>query len=388
MKQGIYLDNSTTTRPSNEAVSSMMPFFTEMWGTPVAPHQFGQQLVPSLEHSYKAIYALFGAKESDNFVFTSSGAEAVNHTFLSSYFDITRHTGKNHFILSKIDEAPALMSMSRLEQLDCVGKMVSPNDKGQITVDAIADAMTPRTALVSLEWANGMTGVIHPVQEIAQLCRERGARIHLDATHVLGRVYFDLQELGADFITFNGDNLHAPKGTGGLYIKDKVVCSPFITGGMEQGGQRAGSINIPALAGLGCASKQMLEARDFVCTEVARLRDKLEKGVSAGFPRAHPLFKESERLPHVSAMAFPGIANEALLFALNRKGIFASIGGGSYQQIGLILAASGIDEKLAHTAIHFSLSRETTEEEIDKAIEIIVDTAKRMAKVSSLWEKL
>jgi cysteine desulfurase len=382
MKQGIYLDNSMTTRPSNEAISSMMPYFTEMWGTPMAPHQFGQQLFPTLEQSYRAIYDLIGAKENDNFIFTSSGAEATNQVFFSSYLDVTRHTGKNHFILSKTDEAPALMSMSRLEQFDCVGKMVVPT-----SVDAVADAMSPRTALVSLEWANGMTGVIHPVQEIAQLCRDRGARLHLDATHILGRVYFDLQEVGADFISFNGDNLHAPKGTGGLYIRDKVNCSPFITGGMEQGGQRAGSVNVPAIAALGCASKQMLEARDFVCTEVARLRDKLEKGIAAGFPSAIPFFKDTERLPHITAIGFPGISNEALLFALNRKGIYASIGGGSFQQIGLILSASGIDEKLAHTAIHFSLSRETTEDEIDKAIEIIVETAKKLAKVSVKWEK-
>lgn len=387
MKQGIYLDNSMTTRPSNEAISSMMPFFTEMWGSPMAPHQFGQQVVPALEQSYKSIYSLLGAKDSDNFVFTSSGAEAINHAVFSTYFDVTRPAGKNHYILSKIDEAPALMSISRLEQMDCVGKMVSPNNRGEITVDAIADAMTPRTALVSLEWANGMTGVTHPIAEIAELCHQRGVRLHLDATHTLGRVYTQLEELGADFISFNGDNLHAPKGTGGLFIKSKVNCSSFILGGMEQGGQRAGSINIPALVALGCASKQMLEARDFVCTEVARLRDKLEKGITSGFPQSIAFFRNSERLPHVTAIAFPGIANEALLFALNRKGVYASIGGGSFQQIGLILAASGIDEKLAHTAINFSLSRETTELEIDQAIEIIVETAKRLVKVSNLWEK-
>jgi cysteine desulfurase len=131
----------------------------------------------------------------------------------------------------------------------------------------------------------------------------------------------------------------------------------------------------------------MLEARDYVCTEVARLRDKLEKGVTSGFPQAAVVFRNSERLPHISAMTFSGIANEALLFALNRKGVYASIGGGSFQQIGLILSASGISETLAHTAINFSLSRETSESEIDKAIEIIVETAKRLSKVSTIWEK-
>jgi cysteine desulfurase len=385
MKQGIYLDNSMTTRPSSEAISSMMPFFTEMWGSPMAPHQFGQQVIPALEQSYKSIYSLMGAKDSDNFVFTSSGAEATNQVVSSTYYDITHKTGKNHYILSKIDEAAALMSISRLEEMNCVAKMTNPNAKGEITAEAIADAMTPRTALVSIEWANGMTGVIHPVAEIAELCQKRGVRLHLDATHTLGRVYID--EVGADFISFNGDNLHAPKGTGGLFVNSKVNCSPFILGGMEQGGLRAGSVNIPGLVALACAAKQMLEARDYVCTEVARLRDKLEKGVTSGFPQAAVVFRNSERLPHISAMTFSGIANEALLFALNRKGVYASIGGGSFQQIGLILSASGISETLAHTAINFSLSRETSESEIDKAIEIIVETAKRLSKVSTIWEK-
>ncbi len=382
MKPGIYLDNSMTTRPSPESISAMMPYFTEKWGTPSAPHSFGQQLYPAIEHSYRSIYSLLGATENDNFVFTSSGTEAVNHAVMTAYYDITRSTGKNHFISSKIDEAPSIMTLNRLEQLGCVGKLVDT-----ITPEAIADAITPRTALISLEWANGMTGMIHPISEIAKLCFVRGIRFHVDATHVLGRLYFDLAEVGADLISFNGDHLHAPKGTGGLYIRHKVDVSSFILGGMEQGGQRAGSYNIPGLIALGTAAKQMNEARDYVCTEIARLRDKLERGVVSYFPKAMPLFQNAERLPHVSAIAFPGIANEALLFALNRKGVYASIGGGNYQQIGLILNACGIEETLSHTAVNFTLSRETTEDEIDRAIEVIAEAAKQLSRTSIVWEK-
>jgi cysteine desulfurase len=379
----IYLDNNMTTQPSEKAISTMLPFLTEMWGSPSAPHQLGQEVIPAIEESLKAIYALIGAKESDSFVFTSSGAEAVNHAILSCYYDVTQKTGKNQFITSQIDEAPSIMSLGRLEKMGCVGKLINPDKTGKISADAIAEALTPRTALISLSWANGLTGVINPVAEIAAICQERGIRLHLDATHVLGKLFYELDEINPDFITFNGDHLHAPKGTGGLYIKEGLACSPFIVGGLEQAGQRAGSVNVPGLAALGAAAAEALDCRDLLCTEVARLRDKLETGIISMYPEAVIFFNDQERLPHCTTIGFPGISNEAMLFALSRKNLYASIGGGSFQQIGLILAACGIPEILAQTAISFSLSRLTHEDEIDRAIEIVSETAKRLRKTSS-----
>lgn len=380
MTRGIYLDNGMTTHPSDTVIAKMLPFLTEMWGTPSAPHQKGQEILPALEASLRSIYALIGAKDNDDFIFTSSGAEAINHVILSAYFDITRATGKNQYITSHIDEAPTLMSIARLEKIGCVGKLVNANKSGMVTAEAIAEAITPRTALVSLSWANGLTGVINPVKEISALCHERGIRFHLDATHVLGKLFYELDEIRAHFITFNGDHLHAPKGSGGLYIKEGVKCSPFIVGGIEQGGHRAGSINIPALVAMGQAAVEALESRDYLCTEIARLRDKLEQGIMNEYPEAMPLFRDQERLPHCTTIAFPGMVNESLLYALNRKSLFASIGGGSFQQIALILANAGVALPLAQCAVNFSLSRETSEDEIDRAIAIIGDVAKKLRK--------
>jgi cysteine desulfurase len=382
MAQGIYLDNSTTTRPSEKTIAAMLPFLTEKWGTPSAPHQMGQELFPAIEESYRALYQLLGAKESDDVIFTSSGAEAVNQVILSAYLDITRSTGKNQFVTSNIDEAPSIMSVGRLEQLGCVAKMAKANAEGQVTSQAIADVITPRTALVSLSWANGLTGVIHPVGEIATLCQERGILFHLDATHILGKLFYELEDVGAQLITFNGDNLHGPKGTGGLYIKEGTPCSPLIVGGFEQGGHRAGSFNVAGLVGLGQAAKEALDARNLVCTEVARLRNKLEAGIKSGFPDAVLFYQEQERLPNCGVISFPGISNEAMLYALNRKGVYASIGGGTFQQLGLLLMASGVEESLAHSAINFSLSREITENDIDRAITIICETAHKLRKIS------
>ncbi len=382
MPKEIYLDNSTTTRPSEMAISKMLPFYTERWGHPSSPHQKGQELFPAIAESLKSIYALLGAHEDDDFVFTSSGAEAVNHILFSAYCDITMDTGKNQFITSQIDEAPSIMAIGRLERFNCVGKMAAGNNHGKILAAAIADAMNPRTAMVSISWANGLTGVINPIQEISDLCLSRGVALHVDATHVLGKMYFDLHEINPTFLSFNGDHLHAPKGTGGFYIKSGAKCSPFIIGGIEQAGHRAGSYNIAGLAALGQAAVEALDSRDLLCTETARLRDKLEQGVLEGYPDATVLFSHEERLPHCSAIAFPGINNEAMLFALNRKGLYASIGGGSFQQISIVLKAVGVAEHLAHCSVAFSLSRQTTEEEIDRAIAIIVESAKKLRNIS------
>lgn len=387
MAQGIYLDNNTTGRPSEQAIAKMLPFLTERWGVPSAPHQMGQQLFPAIEEALKGIYALLGAKESDEVIFTSSSAEGVNQVVLSTYFDVTVHTGKNQFITSVIDEAPSIMAIGRLEQLSCIGKMAPADKNGQVSAEAIAEAMTPRTALVSIAWANGLTGVINPIEEIAKICKERGVLLHLDASHVLGKVFCDWEEIPAQFLTFNGDSFHAPSGTGGLFIRGDTKCLPLILGGIEQGGHRAGAYSVAGLVALGQAAKEAIDARDFICTEVARLRGKLEEGIVARIPEAMVFFQDQERLPNCTAIAFPGVANEALLYLLNRKGVYASIGGGTYQQIGLVLAASGVDPVLAHTALSFSLSRETTEDEIDRAIEIIADCVQHLSKISQKFKE-
>lgn len=386
MPRGIYLDNSMTTRPSLEAVSAMMPFFSDKWGTSSAPHRGGDELSAPIAEAYDSLYALVGARDIDDFVFTSSAAEAINQVIMSTYFDVTQNTGKNQFITSHIDEAPSIMAIGRLEKLDCVGKMVYPNKKGQITAQILSEAITPRTAMISISWANGLTGVINPIAEIADLCKERKILLHVDITHPLGKLECNFAESEIAFATFNGDHIHAPKGSGGLYIRGGVKCCPLILGGIEQGGMRAGSYNVAGFVALGCAAKEALDAKDLLCTETARLRDKLERGLVANVPSCVPFYSDQERLPHILAIAFPGIANEAMLYALNRKGVFGSIGGGSFQKIDIVLAACKIPQNIAECALNFSLSRETTEEEIDRAIEIISTTAKQLRKISQYIE--
>jgi len=386
-KKHIYLDNAATTRPSERAISGMIPYFTDLWGLPSAPHAMGQKLIPDIKKSYQSLYALLGASEKDTIVFTSSGAEAVNHALLSCYFDVTQKTGQNHFLVSSVDEAPAMMSLNRLVELGCVATTIPVDGSGRVSVEVLGDLITPRTAMISLSWGNGLTGVIQPVEEIGQMCKERGILLHLEATHILGKVYFDIEKTGADLISFNGDHLHAPKGTGGLWIRSELQCSPFIMGGMEQGGYRAGTYHLPGLIALGIAANEAIECRDLICLEVARLRDRFEQMILNEISDAIVYFQKQERLPQCTTIGFGNIANEALLYLLHRRGVFASIGGGGYQQIGLILAASGVPEAAAHSALSFSLSRETTEEEIDAAVKIIIEAVNQLKKSAAYFEK-
>lgn len=383
MTKIIYLDNSTTTAPSELSISKMLPFLTEHWGIPSAPHQKGQELHAAITDSYKKLYQFMGAHEEDTFVFTSSGAEAVNHIISSVYRDITLTTGRNQFLTTAISEAPAILAIERLEPLGCVAKTIEVDTKGIVTEKAFSEAISPRTALVSIPWGNGLTGVIQPLAEIKALCKQRGILLHLDATHVLGKLYYDLKEIDPDFMTFSGDLFHAPKGTGGLYIKNGISCSPFIVGGSEQGNKRAGPLNVPSLIGLATAAQEALDSRDYLCTEIARLRNKFEMGIKTKIPDAFILFQDQERLPHCTAIAFPGLVNEALLFILNRKGICASIGGGLFQQLSLLLTASQIDPTVARGACSFSLSRYTTEDEVDRAIPLITEAVNLLLKSSN-----
>lgn len=385
MRNKIYLDNSTTTRPSEKTITKMIPYFTEKWGIPSSPHGMGQELLPAIEESLRFLYALLDAQESASFVFTSSGTEAINHVFQATYHDITRLTGKNQFITSNIDEATSLMSIGRLEEWSCVGKMIKANASGYISPEDLLQMINPRTALVSLSWVNGLTGVINPIAELSAVCQEKNVLFHVDATHALGKLFFQMEDLNPSFVTFNGDHLHAPKGTGGLYIKEGIKCSNLIVGSMDQGGRRGGALNVPLLIGLGEAAREALDARDLVCTEVARLRNFFEEEVTSQLMGTKIYFKDQDRVPNISAISFIGVANEALLYALNRKGVFATIGGGNFQQIGLVLMASHIQESEAHSALSFSLSRETTEDEILSAVAIIKECVTKLRKISSLF---
>ncbi|MBT7461580.1 MAG: aminotransferase class V-fold PLP-dependent enzyme [Waddliaceae bacterium] len=350
-----YLDNSTTTKPSGGAVTAMMPFLSDRWGTPAVPHDVGQRLIPHIDKAYSAIKAFLGDEDTYNISFVSSGAEAVTTAIISA----VEASDRKHIIVSDDAEAPHVKAAERL------GTMT------QAPLGAIALAITENTALVSLSYANGMTGVINNIAEIAEKCREKGALLHVDVSHVAGKSFFDIDDI--DIITFAGDLIHSTKSSGIIAIKKEIALVPAIAGA---------TTDVANLVALGYAAKEALENRDGMSIEIARFRDMFEDKATKAIKDSKVLFHEDERVPHCSCITFSGVHNEALLYKLNKKNVYATIGGGKFQQLHSVLTKKEVDKTTARSAISFSMSRYTTEEDIDYAIETLADAVDKLRKMS------
>jgi cysteine desulfurase len=365
----IYLDHHTASRPHPAAIDAMLPFLLQHWGSSAAPHQMGQELFPHLSKSYQAILEVLGAKESDPFYFFYSGREATRHLYLSHYLEHVRSSGKNHLFTTSVEEASVLMALKPLEELGCHRKILEVNEQGQLTPSTLEAAINPRTSLLSLSWANGLTGVIHPIADLAEVCKANDVRLHVDASYVIGKLYFRFEDYPIDYLTFDGSLLHSPQGTGGLLMKEKFPSSLM-------------EVSAGGMAALSVALEKNCQLFDHLSLETARLRAKFERQIQELVPDSVVFFQSAERLPNCSAIAFPGIESDALLFLLSRKGIYASMGGGRYQKLSHLLIAAKVDEALAQCALSFSLSYETTEEEIDIAVETIAACVEKLRGLS------
>ena len=382
MDTPVYLDNVATTKPSSHLLNQMQPYFKRHWQSPTAPYIKGKEPFTSINGSVDKIYAGVGANKKDTFVFTSCGAEAISQVFHGVYFETVYESGKNHFLTSPIEDASIFMMIERFESVGCSKKLVTLSEKGHIILESLEESISPRTVMLSLSYASGLTGVIQPIADIAELCQEKGILLHVDVSDILGKIYFCFEDMPIDFLTFDGDRIHAPKGTGGLFIRSPRTLSPLIADGTEQNGNRGGTLNVPGIIGLGFACDEFQDHFDHMAIEIARLRNKLENGLLNGIPNAKVFFHTSERLPSTTVIGFPGVPAELLAFHLAENNIFASFGGGRTQKLESILQASGVDPLEAKCALSFSLSRDTTEEEIDYSIGVIVDIVNKCTSFS------
>ncbi len=368
--------------PHPSVVDAMRPFLQEK-GTLSSPHEGRTALRLAVKQACQSLYDLIGASQEDQLIFTSSGAEAINQIIFSTYFDVTRETGKNHFIASSLEEAPSILAMERLEKLGCRHSLIPGDKRGYVTADAFIETLSPRTVLLSLSWGNGLTGVVQPLDEIIQICKERKILLHVDASHVLGKGEFPWAACGADFLTFSGEAIGGPKGTGALFIKKGIECSPFILGGNEQGGLRAGGLNEALLIGLGAAAAHLKRKGSSANMELARLKNIFEEEICRSCPSTRVMFGEEIRLPHLTTLLFPNVVNEALAFVLHKKGLFTSFGGGHCQQLQHLLASCGLH---THSALSFRFSDEMTDPLVKEAIKRIVESVHHLQKCSSSLE--
>ncbi len=354
----IYLDHHSATPPCKAALERMMPYLEEHWGSLYSPHKMGQEVVAALDRHYPMIFDLVGAKEPDRFIFTSSGAEAINQVFWSVFWEVVRKEGKGHLVISEIEDVPTMQCAKRLETLGCTIHIAKAKN-GQIDVEELSKLINPRTALISVTMAHGLSGVIQPVEEITALAREKKVLLHFDAGYAMGKYPFDFH---SDYLTFSGDLIHSVKGSGGIFAKEKAPLVPLILGGASL---RGGSFDVPSFMALSAAAQQTMLYLDTMALEGARLRNLFESKIIGKV-----LYKEALRLPNTSLISFEKVHHESLLYFLNRKGVYANIGG-QY-------AARLSDE----TAVSFSLSRMTTEEEVIKACQIINETAHELQTIS------
>lgn len=298
------------------------------------------------------LYTMLGASERDHFVLTSGGYEAVFQMLVNFYIDEIRETGRNFLLTTSIEEAPILLSMSRLEQLGCVTRLLPVDEKGLLKLSALEEALKPKTALLSISWANALTGVIQPISDIVRICHAKGVKVHLNASAIIGKIPISFEELGVDFLTFDG-----PQVIGGLFQKTKPHESSY---------------PVEPLNAL------LLTVDQEFGIETARLRDTFEAEIKHALADSVILFQDADRLPHVSCIAFPGVMAEALLFNLHRRGVFASIGGGQFQKL-----SSQLKRELAHSAISFAISHETTEDDLAEALDIIVSSVRKLSTLSA-----
>jgi cysteine desulfurase len=374
MGSRVYLDNHTITRPSSGSTHAITDCLRKTWGAITSPHQIGEEAFLRFAQSTEEILRQLGGNKEDQFHFCHSGAEAIHTVLFSHYLEEVRESGKNHILTTNIEEAPTLLGLKRLEQFNCVEQVLPVNLQGQVTASMVAEAIKPKTSLLSLSWANSLTGVIHPIADIAEVCFQKGIRLHVDAGTVIGKLFFHFKDLNIDYLTFDGSLIHGPTGTAGIIMNNTIPFHPLIPG--------QSNVDTSGIAALAHALSEASSHFEHLNLETARLKRQLEIKIKEGFSEAVVLFKHVEQLPNCTTICFPGVESEALLYLLNRKGIDASMGGGQTQKLYHTLTSCGIDPLLARSALSFCLSHETTEAEIAYAAEIIIKCALQLRRCS------
>ena len=382
----IYLDNNATTKVADEVIEAMQPYFGELYGNASSMHSFGGQVSKEIKLARQRVADLLNCDPSEIF-FTAGGTESDNWAIRGT---LSANPAKRKLITTRVEHPAVLTTCRAMAPHGYKVVEISVDEAGRLNMDEFKAAIDEDTALVSIMWANNETGVIFPVEELAELTKAKGAIFHTDAVQAVGKIPVDLSKSYIDLLSISGHKLHAPKGIGILYIRKGTMLHPFITGGHQEGGRRAGTENAPAIIGLGKACQLAKENIENENTYVRSLRDKLESALLAGCPDAMLNGDKDNRLPNTSNISFEYIEGEAILLMLDRFGICASSGSactsGSLEP-SHVLRAMGVPFTAAHGSIRYSLSRYTTEQEIEKVIKEMPPIINRLRELSPFVKK-
>ena len=381
MMNRIYLDHAATTPVSESVLSEMMPFFRSCWGNASAVYATGREARRAVEDARKAVAAAIGAQPRE-ICFTSGGSESDN-TAICGTARALKEKGK-HIITTAIEHHAVLNPCRQLQKEGFEVTFVMPDREGRIDPEDIRRAIRPDTILVSVMTANNEIGTIEPIGEIGRICKEGGVLFHTDAVQAVGSIPVNVQETGCDLLSLSAHKFYGPKGIGALYIREGTRLNPLIAGGEQERGLRAGTENVPGIAGLGKAIAMAGENEKQNAAHMRRMRDRLMKGILSFVPGAALNGPEKDRLPNNCSFRFDGIDGEALLLRLDLAGIAASAGSActaGSREVSHVLKAIGLTEAEARSSLRLTTGIHTTEEETDETVKIIGEIVKDLRKM-------
>ncbi len=383
----VYLDYNATTPVEPQVLDAMLPYFSVEFGNAASIHTVGQRARAAVETARDQIAALLGAR-SQEIVFTSGGTESDNHAI----FGIVRSApgATKHIITTSIEHEAVLNTCQALEKEGVVVTYLPVNSEGLITVEQAEEAIRPHTVLITIMHANNELGTVQPLAEIGKLATQRDIYFHTDAVQSAGKLPFDIKTLGVDLLSISGHKFYAPKGIGALYIRGGSRLQQLLYGGHHQRGFRPGTENVPGIVGLGKAAELARLAFASDAERVGNLRDKLEQGLAAHIPDSHVNASRAPRTPNTTNLTFPGIEGEAMVIALDMKGIAVSTGAACSSgavEPSHVLTAIGLSADDARASIRFSLGRHTTAAEIDYALEAVPAAVAQLRELSPTYRK-
>ena len=383
----VYLDYNATTPVEPEVLDAMLPYFSAEFGNAASIHTVGQRAHAAVETARDQVAALLGAR-SQEIVFTSGGTESDNHAI----FGIVRSApgATKHVITTNIEHEAVLNTCQALEKEGVAVTYLPVDREGVITVDQVEEAIRPHTALITVMHANNELGTVQPLAQIGKLAAQRDIYFHTDAVQSTGKIPLDVKTLGVDLLSISGHKLYAPKGIGALYIRGGTRLQQFLFGGHHQRGFRPGTENVPGIVGLGRAAELARLSLEADTARVSALRDKLEQALNGKIPDSHINSANAPRTPNTTNLTFPGIEGEALVIALDLKGISVSTGAACSSgavEPSHVLTAIGLSADEARASIRFSLGRHTTESEINYALDAVPAAVSQLRELSPTYQK-
>ena len=386
----IYLDNNATTKVDPQVLEAMLPYFKEEYANPSSVYEFAKRSNHAVREARGVIKDFYNARDEKEIIFTSCGSESAN-TAIRGVLNMNKN--KRHIITTKV-EHPCVLNLYRaLEKEGYRVDYIGVNSNGELDLEQLKEAINEDTALVSVMYANNETGVVFPIKKISEIIKSKNpeTKVYVDAVQVTGTLAIDVQDLGVDLMGISGHKFHAPKGIGALYVNSKTLITPLIIGGHQERGKRAGTENVPYIVGMAKAAELAMDSLKYETTEIKRLRDKLEQNIVKNVFNARLNAGIINRVPNTTNIGFEYIEGELILLHLSDLGICASSGSactsGSLEP-SHVLRAMNVPFTAVHGSIRFSLSRFTTEKEIDYVCEKMPEIIEKLVRISPFQDEL